>query len=221
MGTANLHCLTTKGIHNNFEFHIVDMKVQTLLGLHDRMKTLQLEEEVHKIEDKKRCFDELSDAYDKRIGKLPVTNKMKLNPYLRPLVMPSKSIPNAVIDRVKQEVDEMERKLITSDVDEGKVSRGVTGEDGIRLNADKYEVMSVAPVSTRTAHQLRECTEHDGRMNGWPRNMTNLQQELQENFDVRDELSSRGWYCNERITNVRANQNTNLKTMHETCSHIK
>ena len=94
---------------------------------------------------------------------------------------------------MKQEVDEVERKLITSNV-EGKVSRVVTGEDGIPLNADKYEVMSVAPLSTARAHQLRE---HDGRMQaliearmkGWPRNKTNLQQELQEYFDVRDELS--------------------------------
>ena len=90
----------------------------------------------------------------------------------------------------------MEREQITANVDESTLSRTVIGDDDSQLNEDKYEVMSVAPVSTDKAHQLTECTEHDGTMqayieviNVWPRNKTNLQQELQEHFDVHDEMS--------------------------------
>jgi hypothetical protein len=77
------------------------------------------------------------------------------------------------------------------------LSRAYIDDDDTVLKEDEYEVMSIAPVRTVRANQLKERTEHDEitqRLmkvitNGWQRNKTNVHGDIQVYFDVRDELT--------------------------------
>ena len=50
------------------------------------------------------------------VGKLPITYNMKLDPNVKPVVMPPRQIPLAVKERVKKELQRMEEKGIIAKV---------------------------------------------------------------------------------------------------------
>ena len=103
--------------HHNVQFHIVDKSVKTLLGLKDivKLQLMQFSEAVHAVEEE--LLQEYNDVFDDTIEKLPVTYQIKLNPDVKPVVMPPRQLPIAIQDRVKKELDDMERKEIIAKVE--------------------------------------------------------------------------------------------------------
>ena len=104
-GTVNLQCATAKNKQRELFFHIVDRCVKTLPGLKDTVKLnlVQFEKEVHEVQSiEHQLFDEYSDVFGDEIGKVPITYRIKLNPNVKPVVMPPRPIPIAVNDRVKK-----------------------------------------------------------------------------------------------------------------------
>ncbi len=117
IGTVDLHCTVNGESTRKLSFHIVDKKVKTLLGLRDviEMGLVKLDDEVHEVGLQEHILHEYSDVFnDKKLGKLPVTYKMKLDPNVTLVVRPPHRIPLAIKEKVKKELDSMvERGIIT------------------------------------------------------------------------------------------------------------
>ena len=117
-GIVELDCMSGDKTYK-LKFHVLGKKVRTLIGLKSAMEMNLVvinKAEVHEIGND--IFDEYSDVFEGKLGKLPVKYRMKLNPEVKPVVMPPRSIPAAVKDRVKKELEEMEENKIIAKVDQ-------------------------------------------------------------------------------------------------------
>ena len=81
LGITEMNCQSSNRSHK-ITFHVVDKKVTTLLGLQDTLKLdlIQLSENVHQLTEVKDTpeLQEFKDLFDDKVGKVPVTYKMKI-----------------------------------------------------------------------------------------------------------------------------------------------
>ena len=112
LGTVKFE-VHTKSISRRLEFHVVDKPVTSLLGLADSLSLnlIQLHSEVHEVEAadafRAAILEDYKDLFEGDLGNLPVVYKMRLDPDATPVVRPSRKIPLAMEESVKEELDRM------------------------------------------------------------------------------------------------------------------
>ena len=109
-GTIKLCCPDRHGKQHTLEFHVVNRDVKPLLGLHDtvKLKLIKLSEGIHELKNQPVEMTEYSDLFDtSKLGQLPVTYSMKLDPSATPIVCPPRRVPVAMTEKVKAELNRM------------------------------------------------------------------------------------------------------------------
>lgn len=117
IGCAQLEC-SHKGESYKLDFHIVNKKVKSILGLEDsmRLKLLYLSPEVDELSGAMSEFEEYKTLFDDGLGKLPVTYKMTVDPKITPVIKAARRIPIAMKPLVIKELDRMEKLGVISKV---------------------------------------------------------------------------------------------------------
>ncbi|KAK7912921.1 hypothetical protein WMY93_013132 [Mugilogobius chulae] len=113
-GTCELKC-SRKGRHHSFTFDIVQTAAPPILGLRACLD-LNLVKLVMSIESTD-ITEEYADVF-KGIGKFPGECSLHIDPTAVPVVYPPRRIPFMLKDRLKEELDDMERNGIITKVNE-------------------------------------------------------------------------------------------------------
>lgn len=94
-GTVLLECQTNDQRFYNLQFHVVNGKVQPLLGLPDclKMDLITLKDQVFQIDlagqnSSQKWFNDYAELFNDELGSLPVTYHMKLDQNVTPVVRP-------------------------------------------------------------------------------------------------------------------------------------
>ncbi|KAL9960046.1 hypothetical protein ACROYT_G033443 [Oculina patagonica] len=112
LGTVKFE-VHTRSISRSLEFHVIDKPVTPLLGLTDSLSLnlIQLHSEVHEVEAadafRAAILEDYKDLFEGDLGNLPVVYKMRLDPNATPVVRPSRRIPLAMEESVRNELDRM------------------------------------------------------------------------------------------------------------------
>jgi transposase InsO family protein len=166
VGIASLEC-QYKGKVHSLEFHVVDRVLKPLIGLKDSLKLglISLDNEVHEVStmpSPPAVIEEYADLFDNKLGKLPVTYKMKLDPSVTPVVRPPHRIPLAMRDKVKAELDLMVQKGVITPVSEPTewvstmVAAKKKNKDEIRICIDPRDLNRAIQ---RAHHPMRTIEE--------------------------------------------------------------
>ena len=136
MGAAVLPCAVSNTTNQtDIEFQVIDKPVKSLLGLQDslRLNLLTLSPEVFEINTSDHVsqvyvaeahvaqapeFNKYPDLFDDKLGKLPVKYKMTVDDSVTPVIRPARKVPLAIKDKVKTELDNMEKKGVISKIRE-------------------------------------------------------------------------------------------------------
>ena len=164
IGTTALKC-QHNGITTDLVFHVVDRPVQSLIGLQDslKLKLITLSPDIHEV--KTSDIPELQlyqDLFDGSLGKLPVKYKMTLTKNATPIVRAAHKIPVAIKDKVKAEINQMERDGIISSVTEptdwvsNLVAAKKKGKDELRICLNPHDLNNVLK---RPHHPLKTVEE--------------------------------------------------------------
>ncbi|KAI0230692.1 Retrovirus-related Pol polyprotein from transposon 17.6 [Lamellibrachia satsuma] len=116
-------------IKNNITTAEVDKNVTTLLGLKDciRLELITLSADVHELSHAEQIAEhklppgilqEYSDLFDNTLGKLPVKYKITIDPSITPVIRPVRSVPVALKQKLKSELEVMVEKGIITPVNE-------------------------------------------------------------------------------------------------------
>lgn len=174
-GTVMMQCWTSKQKSHMLEFHVVDKNVKSLLGLPDclKMDLISLKEEVHGIDLNKNpslpqeTFTEYADLFDDKLGTLPVTYSMKINPDITPVVRPPRRIPVAMRDKVEAELKNMTKLGVITPISEptqwvsSMVATHKKDTDKIRLCIDPRDLNEAL---MRPHHPMRTVEEVASQM---------------------------------------------------------
>ena len=147
LGAATLQC-EHNGKTTEIEFQIVDKPVTSIIGIQDsmRLNLISLGPEVYEVKTEKTIIEEYPDLFDGKLGKLPVTCKLTVDPDVAPVVRPARKIPLAMRDRVKQELDSMVAQGVISPITEptdwcsNMVCAKKKNKDEIRLCIDPRDL---------------------------------------------------------------------------------
>ncbi len=110
---------TLNGQRYSIEFLIIKEDLTPILGLKDsqtmRFVTINEEnfERVLKID-----LGEYEEVFEESIGTFPGTHSLKVNPNVKPVVMPDRRIPLSVRPQLKDEIDDLVSRGIIAPVDE-------------------------------------------------------------------------------------------------------
>ena len=131
MGTCVLNCKISD-VTSPIEFQVVRQNSKSILGLKDALKLnlITLHPDVHEIRTSSRdrsrnppnipsdIWQEHSELFSDTPGCLPIKYKMKLNPHVAPVLRPSRKVPHAMKDKIKESLDKMEENGIIAKVSE-------------------------------------------------------------------------------------------------------
>lgn len=149
--------------------------MQPLLGRPDslRLDLITLNKEVHQvaIDDRKefsrQIFSEYADLFEDKLGKLPVTYSMKIDPEVQPVVKPARKIPVPMQDKVKAELTRMVDLGVITPVTEptewvsSMVATHKKNSDDIRLCIDPRDLNKALK---RPHHPMRIVEEVAAQM---------------------------------------------------------
>ena len=118
VGTVTLKC-KIKGTKYNIDFYVIKQKAKTILGaktsenigLVQKMFTLEPSDTAAKINRKIDLTVQYKDVFE-GIGCLPGKHKMHLDKKVQPVVHPPRKIPIKLKEKVKEELNRMEREQI-------------------------------------------------------------------------------------------------------------
>ena len=118
VGCVSLPC-TYKGVTNDIQFQVLDGKrCINLLGRYDCVR-FGLIARVHRTEAESNKFlTSYSDVFGEAIGCIPGEYDIKVDEDVRPVVHPPRSVPSALRDKVKDELNRMEEIGILKKVTE-------------------------------------------------------------------------------------------------------
>lgn len=173
-GLATLSCHSA-GEEYPLQFYVVKRDVQPLLGLPDclRLGLITLNKEVHQVainekkEFSKQIFSEYSDLFEDKLGNLPVTYSMKIDPEVQPVVKPARKIPIPMQDKVKAELARMVNLGVITPVTEptewvsSMVATHKKNSDDIRLCIDPRDLNKALK---RPHHPMRTIEEVAAQM---------------------------------------------------------
>ncbi|CAI5639180.1 unnamed protein product [Oreochromis niloticus] len=175
-GTVTLPCCLKKQCHA-LPFFLVDREVQPLLGFRACMDMgiVKMSPEVHQISTESstdfssHIFTHYHDLFSDELGELPVTYSMMLDPDVQSVVRPAHRIPVAMQERVRAELERMQRIGVVTPVTEPTdwVSSMVAAH-----KKDKHEIrLCINPKDLNTAlkrphHPMRSVEEVAAQMSG-------------------------------------------------------
>ncbi|CAI5693955.1 unnamed protein product [Oreochromis niloticus] len=173
-GTATLS-YHSAGKEYPLQFFVVKRDVQTLLGLPDslHLQLITLNKEVHHVAKdvestfSEQIFLEYSDLFEDKLGKLPVTYSMKIDPEVTPVVKPARKIPVPMQDKVKAELTRMVELGVITPVTEptewvsSMVATHKKNSDDIRLCIDPRDLNKALK---RPHHPMRTIEEIAAQM---------------------------------------------------------
>ena len=146
-------------------FLVVKIKKKPLLGLKDalRLKLIKLHPEVYELEEQQPGIppdiqEKYGSLFSDLPGTIPIVYKMKLKPDAQPVIRPPRKVPIAKKDRIKQELEKMEKNGIICKVTEATewVSSMVAAEkkntDELRICIDPRDLNQAL---MRPHHQLK------------------------------------------------------------------
>lgn len=111
--TVILPCVWKEAMLPYVKFYIIDQTVNPVLGS-DTCSKLGLIQRIHSIERKNRAVpyaipQDYQDLFS-GLGCLPGTYSIKVDKNIQPVIHPPRKIPIALKDKVKEELDRMERE---------------------------------------------------------------------------------------------------------------
>uniref|UniRef100_A0A3Q2DE46 Gypsy retrotransposon integrase-like protein 1 n=1 Tax=Cyprinodon variegatus TaxID=28743 RepID=A0A3Q2DE46_CYPVA len=175
-GMVTLPC-RLKEQHHPLPFYVVDREVQPLLGFRacKNMGIVKMSPDVHQVGVEgntgfsSHIVAQYNDLFSDELGKLPVVYSMKLDPNVQPVVRPPHRVPVAMRERVKDELERMQRIGVITPVTEPTdwVSSMVAAH-----KKDKNEIrLCINPKDLNTAlkrphHPMRSVEEVAAQMAG-------------------------------------------------------
>ena len=158
LGTTYLSCETSQG-KRLIQFHVLNQAVQPILGLRDvlELNLINLGQDVHSICAPEDILTRHAELFTGKLGKLPVVYKMKIDPNVQPVIQPSRNLPVATKQKVKQKLEEMCQQNVICTVSEPTewVSAMVVAlkkNGSIRICIDPYHLNKAL---LRPRHPLR------------------------------------------------------------------
>jgi hypothetical protein len=121
MGTTVLPC-KYKDIDYDLKFMIIDKPVKPVIGFTDSVKLgIIVPDKIFSVKNAaptntanpkktlthEQIMSDYSDLFSGKLGQLPVTYKMKLDPNVPPVINPPRRLPIAMEDKVKDKLDDM------------------------------------------------------------------------------------------------------------------
>ena len=117
LGTVDLRCKI--GDHSELiTFQVIDREATPILGLNDalRLQLIQLDKSVYEVkaedEDvfRTQVITEYADLFDEKLGTLPANYHMRIDLSVPPVVKPARKVPQAMEQKVKEELADMVKK---------------------------------------------------------------------------------------------------------------
>uniref|UniRef100_A0A669EUY2 Gypsy retrotransposon integrase-like protein 1 n=1 Tax=Oreochromis niloticus TaxID=8128 RepID=A0A669EUY2_ORENI len=168
LGVIKLQCFL-HGQSHVLSFFVVNDDVQPILGLCAcrEMGLVSFSNAVHQLSTSAddlspQLITEYSELFSDELGRLPVTYRMTLNPDVKPVVRPAHRIPLAMKDRVKAELDRMEKLGVITPVSEptdwvsSMVATNKKGKDEIRICINPRDLNTALK---RPHHPMRTVEE--------------------------------------------------------------
>ena len=135
LGTATLPVKSKTDVEHELTFHIVETNQPGLLGLTSSQdlglikvvmvaKTEEKQTEPDKGEEVTKLSEELKEVLQQYtqvftgLGRLEKPYHIEVDPTVTPVVNPPRTVPAALRDRVKEELDDMERRGVVRKVEE-------------------------------------------------------------------------------------------------------
>lgn len=175
-GTVLIECQTNDQRFYNLQFHVVNGKVQPLLGLPDclKMDLITLKDQVFQIDlagqnSSQKWFNDYAQLFNDELGSLPVTYHMKLDQNVTPVVHPPRRIPVAMMDKVKAELENMVKQGVITPISEptewvsSMVATHKKDTDKIRVCIDPRDLNEAI---MRPHHPMRAVEEVAAQMSG-------------------------------------------------------
>ncbi|CAI5671963.1 unnamed protein product [Oreochromis niloticus] len=160
---------TVESYSHVLSFFVINEDVQPILGLCAcrEMGLVSFSNDVHQLSTStddlsQQLITEYSDLFSDELGRLPVTYRMTLNPDVKPVVRPAHRIPLAMKDRVKAELDRMEKLGVITPVSEptdwvsSMVATNKKGKDEIRICINPRDLNTALK---RPHHPMRTVEE--------------------------------------------------------------